>query len=192
MCHQERHDDDEAACDALMLKMYDMILALSARNRVLEDKVEELTKWAAIRKKRLHVVQWLNDNYQETCSFNDYICEFEIDKTHFELVTKYDYVDGIYCILKKMFPVDEESKLPIMAFDQKDNTLFIKKEDGWHQFAIEEYQMFIGSIGKKYRHFVNYRMVINIVMLTKLIKKHIQTIFKVLGGTIQNAIQIHY
>ena len=182
---KERHDDDEAACDVpSMKKMYDMILALSARNRVLEDKVEELTKWAAIRKKRLHVVQWLNDNYQETCSFNDYICEFDIDKTHFELVTKYDYVDGIYCILKKMFPVDEESKLPIMAFDQKDNTLFIKKEDGWHQFAIEEYQLFIGGIAKKIMgHFVDWQNANKHRIADESYQKtYTDNIQKVLGG----------
>ena len=182
---KERHDDDEAACDVPSVKkMYDMILALSNRNRILEDKVEELTKWAAIRKKRLHVVQWLNDNYEETCSFNDYITEFEIDDSHFQLVTKYDYVDGIYCILKKMFPVDEESKLPIMAFDQKDNTLFIKKEDGWHQFSIEEYQMFIGSIAKKIMgHFVNWQNANKHRITDEAYQKtYTDNIQKVLGG----------
>lgn len=156
---KERRGDDEAACDVpSVAKMYDMILALSARNKVLEERVEELTKWAAIRKKRLHVVQWLNDNYKETTCFSDYIAEFVIDVSHFNLVIKYDYCDGIFCILKKMFPVDEEERLPIMAFDQKDNTLFIKKVDGWHQFTIEEYQLFVGGIAKKIMgHFVDWQ-----------------------------------
>lgn len=182
---KERHDDDEAACDVPPIKkMYEMILALSSRNKSLEDKVEELTKWAAIRKKRLHVVQWLNDNYKDIPIFDDYVKSFDITETHFNLVTKYDYVDGMFCILKQLFPVDEESKLPIMAFDQKENTLFIKKSDGWHQFAIEDYQFFIGSIAKKIMgHFVNWQTA-NTHRLAdeNYQKEYTSNIQKVLGG----------
>ena len=121
-----------------------MILALSNRNRILEDKVEELIKRQL--SERNYVVQWLNDNYQETCSFNDYITEFEIDDSHFQLVTKYDYVD-VFTVFLKNVSVDEESKLPIMAFDQKDNTLFIKKEDGCINFQLKNIDV-IGSIAK--------------------------------------------
>lgn len=186
---KERKDDDETACDVPTLqKMYQMILALSSRNKELEEKVEELTKWAAIRKKRLHVVQWLNDNYQDTCTFQDYISKFDIDESHFKLVCKYDYVDGIFCILKKMFPVDEEAKLPIMAFDQKDNTLFIKKNDGWHQFAIEDYQFFIGAIAKKIMgHFVTWQNANQHRLSDESYQnEYTQNIQKVLGGNFSN------
>lgn len=125
-----------------------MMLALSEKNQALEAKVEELTKWANIRKKRLHVKEWLEQHYTDTIAFDVVIAAIKLTDEHYEFVCKYDYIEGIIMILKAIFPLDDESSLSIKAFDQKDNTFFVKKEDGWAVLSTSELENMISTISK--------------------------------------------
>ena len=129
---KERQQDIEILSDTPdQRKLYEMILALASKNRELEEKIAGLEKWANIRKKRLHVKDWLDENYQNVVTFDYIIDEIRITKDHYELICEYDYIEGITMILKQLFPLENEADLPLKAFDQKDNVLFIKQEDGW-------------------------------------------------------------
>ena len=51
-------------------------------------------------------------------------------------------------ILKSVFPIDIEESLSIKAFDQKDNTFFVKKQDGWVVLSTPELENMISTISK--------------------------------------------
>jgi hypothetical protein len=155
----ERQQDDERCSDTpTMRKMYDMLMSLARKNQALEKKVEELTKWAAIKKKKLHVIEWLNNNYSDVANFNDAVSAKSVSYKDMEQVCKYDYIEGITCIIQKWFPIENSSTLPIKAFDQKDKTLFIKCDDGWHTMAPEQFEKVISNIGKQLiGHFVAWQ-----------------------------------
>ena len=72
-----------------------------------------------------------------------------ITKDHFEIICEYDYVEGISMILKEYLPLENEADLPIKAFDQKDNVLFVKKKDGWETMNPDELNLVITGIAKK-------------------------------------------
>ena len=48
-----------------------------------------------------------------------------------------------------MFPLDTGRPLPIQAFDQKDNTLFVKNDDGWNTMSATELEGIVASISKQ-------------------------------------------
>ena len=146
---KERADAIETRADTPDIrKLYEMILVLSEKNQALEAKVEELTKWANIRKKRLHVKEWLDEHYQEVRTFDSLITEIVITDEQYNYVCKYDYIEGIIMILKSVFPIDIEESLSIKAFDQKDNTFFVKKQDGWVVLSTPELENMISTISK--------------------------------------------
>lgn len=156
---KERQQDIEALSDTPdQRKLYEMILALASKNRELEEKIASLEKWANIRKKRLHVKDWLDENYQNVVSFDCIIDEMRITKDHYELICEYDYIEGITMILKQLFPLENEADLPLKAFDQKDNVLFIKQEDGWETMNPSKLNNVIAVIAKKAMdHFVKWQ-----------------------------------
>ena len=146
----ERNDDVET--DAYVpdsRKLYEMILALAVKNKALEERVEELTKCAAVKKKKLHVKEWLDQNYSGTQTFDTFVLSKSITDDDYKDMCKYDYVEGISIILKKMFPLDTGSPLPIQAFGQKDNTLFVKNDDGWNTMSATELEGIVASISKQ-------------------------------------------
>ena len=156
---KERKQDIEALADTPNHRqLYEMVLALSLRNKELEEKIIGLEKWANIRKKRLHVKDWLDENYKDVTSFDAVIYELRITKEHFETICEYDYIEGITMILKEYLPLENERDLPIKAFDQKDNVLFVKKEDGWETMSPAELNQVITRIAKKIMdHFVEWQ-----------------------------------
>ena len=156
---KERNQDMEALADTPdHRQLYEMVLALSLKNRELEEKIAGLEKWANIRKKRLHVKDWLDENYKDVASFDILIDELRVTKNHFEIVCEYDYVEGITMILKEYLPLENEADLPIKAFDQKDNVLFIKNNDGWETMSSNELNQVITGIAKKIMdHFVQWQ-----------------------------------
>lgn len=128
----ERDDAIEKHSDTPTIRaLYDMVMSLARRNEQLERKVDELTKWTVIQKKRLHVVEWLDHTYGDIHTFDEYVCNICINVDDLELVWKYDHIEGVTHILRNWFPLEEEQRLPIRAFDQKDNTFFIKTTTGW-------------------------------------------------------------
>ena len=147
---KERKQDIEALADTPdHRQLYEMVLALATKNKELEEKIATLEKWANIRKKRLHVKDWLDENYKEVASFDEVVNELRITKDHFEIICEYDYVEGISMILKEYLPLENEADLPIKAFDQKDNVLFVKKKDGWETMNPDELNLVITGIAKK-------------------------------------------
>ena len=156
---KERAQDIEAHADTPdQRQLYEMVLALAAKNKELEDKISDLEKWANIRKKRLHVKDWLDENYKDVVTFNSLINELRITKDHYELICEYDYIEGITMILKQIFPLENEADLPLKAFDQKDNVLFIKQKDGWETMDPSTLNQVIAIIAKKaMNHFVQWQ-----------------------------------
>lgn len=145
-----RRDDDDVIADIPdSRKLYEMVIALAVKNKALEEKMEELSKYVSVKKKRLNVKEWLDQNCSNIRSFASFMSKKTITTDDYKDVCKYDYLEGIIMILKKMFPLDSDNSIPIRAFDQKDNTLFVKNDDGWNTMSTIELEGIISSIGKQ-------------------------------------------
>lgn len=127
--------------------MFTLILELTAKNSQLEQKVEELSKWAESKKKKLNVIDWLNEKYTKNIKYTEWLAGIKITRTHLESVFKSDMVIGCKEILENLLTLhktnengtDDESQ-PIKAFDQKENILFIYNDD--NKWEILSTQMF--------------------------------------------------
>lgn len=148
--NKERRDNNEKHSEIPDVStMYNMILTLAKKNTELEAKVHELSQLAIIKKKRLHVNDWLNEHYSDIMELSEYMKQHPILQSDYELVCKHDYVEGMSMILKNRFILEHEATLPIKAFDQKENAFFIKKQEGWSVMQNIELDSLIRNIEKQ-------------------------------------------
>lgn len=146
----ERNDDMEINKDIPDIrKLYDMVIALTNKNKTLEEKVEKLSKYVEIKKKQIHLKEWLDQNYMTIQSYNLFMLTIKMTKDDFELVCKYDYIKALTIIFKKIFPFELQSILPLKSFEQKENTIFIKNDDGWSIMTNTDLENIITIIGKQ-------------------------------------------
>ena len=118
-----------------MRDMFTLILELTAKNSQLEQKVEELSKWTESKKKKLNVLDWLNEKYTKNIKYTEWLAGINITRSHLEAVFKSDMVTGCYEILQSLMSlhmtedISNEQITPIKAFDQKENILFIYNDE---------------------------------------------------------------
>jgi hypothetical protein len=146
-----------------MRDMFTLILELTAKNSQLEQKVDELSKWAESKKKKLNVIDWLNEKYTTNIKYTDWLAEINITRNHLELVFKSDMVNGCNEILQSLLETNEnnntENNKPIKAFDQKENVLFIYNDTNqWEILQPPMFAKLINILSKKIlTEFINWQ-----------------------------------
>jgi len=134
-----------------MRDMFTLILELTAKNSRLEQKIEELSKWAESKKKKLNVIDWLNDKYTKNIKYTEWLAGINITRNHLEAVFKSDMATGCYEILQSLLSVDMTDEImPIKAFDQKENLLFIYNDDNtWEILSQTMFANLMNILSKK-------------------------------------------
>ena len=134
-----------------MRDMFTLILELTAKNSRLEQKIEELSKWAESKKKKLNVIDWLNEKYTKNIKYTEWLAGINITRNHLEAVFKSDMATGCYEILQSLLSVDMTDEImPIKAFDQKENLLFIYNDDNtWEILSQTMFANLMNILSKK-------------------------------------------
>ena len=50
--------------------------------------------------------------------------------------------------MHRLLSLEDEGRLPIKAFEQKDNTLFIRTTDGWKVMSQQGFEQLVGRLSK--------------------------------------------
>ena len=147
---KEREQEIEEHADTPSLrKMYDLLLEMTFKYSKMEKKLEDLTKWVEAKKKKINIVEWLNENYTEGTNFAHWYKSIKFNRSHLELIFKYNFINGFMYIFQELLPLEQETGLPIKAFDQKDNTLFIYNDDEkWDVMSQKQLEQFISYISR--------------------------------------------
>jgi hypothetical protein len=124
---------------------------MASKYSKMEQQLEKLNKWAETKKRKLHIVEWLNENYSQETNFDEWCEAVTINRSHLELVFKFDFVAGVMYIFQEMLPLSDERNLPIKCFDQKENTLFVRSGDdaGWGAMSGKQFENLVGSVSKQ-------------------------------------------
>lgn len=113
-----------------MREMYAILLKVTEKYSQLEKKMEEMTKWTEIKKRKLNVIDWLNETNLSTISFKEWSSSnIVITRKHLDIMFKHDYIHGCIEIIKDLLSSTDLNKLPLKSFNQKENTLFIATLD---------------------------------------------------------------
>ena len=105
--------------------LYDVILEMSKKMSTMEQKMNEMSKWVDTKKRKINIINWLNENNKDmTLTVEDLIGRIKVKRSHLEYLFEEDYIGTIVLVLKELLPLKEDTN-PIKAFEHKPNTLFV-------------------------------------------------------------------
>ena len=138
--------------------IYDIVLELGVKLEKIEKQQEKINKWVEQKKRKLSVISWLNDNFKSENSFEEWTDNIKIDRDALLKIFRFNYITGVTHILQDYLPLNDETILPIKAFDQKEGSLFIYTDKQWKFMASDTFDKFLGNISKKVvSEFVKYQ-----------------------------------
>lgn len=147
---KERQLENEERDDTPTIRvLYDVILELTTKMTHMERKIKDLSKWADLKKKKINMVEWLNENQltedTQQKNWDEFILDIKVVRSHLEHLFNTDYVTGILNVLYNLLPTDQ----PIKAFDNKVNVLFAFNDNKWMILSDEMFQELINNIVKQ-------------------------------------------
>jgi hypothetical protein len=129
--------------------LWRIVKTLASRQEKILQELEKMQNWVQRQKRKISIIDWLNENSTPSVSYDDWIDSFEIVADDIKLVFNHGFILGILEILKRQLSLNNEHELPIRAFEQKPNVLFVHKENGWRVYESDEFKRLISIIHRK-------------------------------------------
>lgn len=142
-------------------KLYLMLLELGNKYNKLEEKVDEINKWVIKKKKKINIIEWLNNNIKPEIKFSQLFERIIIDDTDIDYLFENSFIDTLENIFSKYIYNLSENQNPIFAFIQKPNTFYVyeNEEIKWVELNKETLIKFLNKVYMKInRLFYNYKI----------------------------------
>lgn len=104
-----------------------IVQELALKNNRLEEKLSQMEKWIETKKKRVNVIQWLNQHATPSITYTAWCQQIKI--TPQNLIHLFDNTISETAI--KIIQENLQELLPIYAFDQKTNVFYVFVDGGW-------------------------------------------------------------
>jgi len=126
-------------------EIYMIVQKLVVDNETLKKEVKLLKNRTSRRRKKINILDWLNENQQIDQDFNTWKNEMKIDKKDLELLFNTDFQTCIeMCLLNNI----QHNDNTIKSFSQNKNTIYVKNAK-WDVMNIYEFQKLINFIQRK-------------------------------------------
>ena len=120
--------------------------------QIMEKKVNELTAYVSMKRKKIDVIEWLNVNKKISVSastgmfdFVTWVSQLKITRKHLEYIFEHNFVKVFSYIILQL---SEEENIPICAFTHKEGSLYVYNSDtlSWGHITYEQLKSMIASI----------------------------------------------
>lgn len=115
----------------------------------LKTKVETQERWIKRQRKKIPVIDWLNTNCKPDFTYEEWEQQIMLNQKDLQLIFDHDFVNGMYYIMQKHLDLAKESLLPIRAFEQKLNILFVYTGKTWEMLDADKMSALIDKFHKK-------------------------------------------
>jgi hypothetical protein len=141
-------------------KMYEILLELGNKFNKLEEKVDELNQWVVKKKKKINVIEWLNNNITPTNLFDTLFETISMTSDDVKYLFENTYADTLNHIFSRNIYQLADNKYPIIAFVQKPNIFYIYEntEAQWIELNKDTLIKFLNKVYMKlFRVFSQYK-----------------------------------
>jgi hypothetical protein len=131
------------------LTLHEIVIELVKSNNKLRKDVEELKRWVHTKKRKIIILDWLNENYvnnkKPLQNYKDFMSKCVITRESLEIIFKTNIIDGIQEILNTYIQnidqdQDQDQVLPLISFDQKDNAIYVFNEKNkWQLLSTTDF-----------------------------------------------------
>jgi hypothetical protein len=157
---KERQIENEEHADTPTIRvLYDVILELTNKMFLMEKKIQDLSKWADLKKKKINMVDWLNENQptegKTQKNWDEFLLGIKVGRIHLENLFQTEYTLGILKVLQDILPVavsEAEAAAAgntIKAFDNKVNVLFAFSDNKWMTLTEQMFQQLVNIVVKQ-------------------------------------------
>ena len=136
-------------------KMYQMLLDLGQKYNKMEEKMEEMSKWVAKKKKKINVLEWLNTNITPNITFDSIIEKIIVLEDDISNLLHNSFYDTMNEVFSRSIYNYNELENPIFAFTQKSNMFYIydnipnENKKAWVELSRERYIKFLNKVHMK-------------------------------------------
>jgi len=130
-----------------------IVQELALKNTKLLEKMEKIEKWIDNKKKKINIIDWLENNRIPDITFEQRIINLNlnIDDSDIEYLKENTIFQTIHKVWEKAW--EKECILPIACFSQKQNIFYIYNSDKkWMQMKTED---FLKLLQKLQHAFIN-------------------------------------
>ena len=147
---QSEEEDDELPSQR---RLYQMLLELGQKYNRLEEKVDEMSKWVAKKKKKINILEWLNTNITPTTTFDKLHENVQITEEDIEHLFQNTFLDTLNMVFSRTIYNMEEQIKPIFAFQQKSGQFYIyepqPQANNWSLLSREKLIQFLNRCHRK-------------------------------------------
>ena len=141
-----------------MKDMYRLLQVFIQKNVELEHKVNELTKYVETKKKRINIIDWLNENVMLEKDYDTWISELNVTQEELEYVFTNGIVSGMSHILVSNLPCDTNHTHPIKCFTQKPHTFYCYKENSWKVMTTRDLDILFTKLDQRiFKQFIVWK-----------------------------------
>lgn len=147
--HEEICEEQENTSIPSTKKLYKIIQELAIKYKNMEHRLNDMQKWVDKKKKKLNVIQWLNNNIEPTTNIQSWIQSIQVTEEHIEILIEHNMIKTINAILKNNLSSSSQNQLYCVI--QKANLFYSynSKEDKWKHFSTEEFIIMLKRIHSK-------------------------------------------
>jgi hypothetical protein len=144
--------------------MYKIIESLTIKYNKLEEKMEQLQKWVDKKKKKINIIDWLNENdkINPTYNFDSIFDKINITQTTVDFLFTNSFYDTVNEILTNFYNTNINNncntEIPLFAFNQKSNLIYVfnkntattvEHQSSWKEISKDQIVDFLDKIQTK-------------------------------------------
>ena len=166
------------------ISIKELIIKLYEDNEKIKKEIVDLKRWVKNKKKKVIILDWLNNNNILNIDFNIdiFIDEIRLEQSDLECILNSNICNVISNIIINILSSYREK--PIRSFDQKDNTLYIYNNYKWEVLSDSDYNTLLTKIYKLIlTEFKKWQDINESKLYTEEIsEKYIKYVKKIMGG----------
>jgi hypothetical protein len=140
-------DLEELADTPTVRELYAIIMGLANKCKQLETKLDAISDWTRITKKKVNIIDWLNAQPKEKMDeYDHWFNTLQIAEKDLERLFASDYVNGVVSYLKERLPT-EDMQRPLCAFTSKDNVFYCYRQK-WQTVDTETFNKLMYRLDK--------------------------------------------
>ena len=106
-----------------------------------------MKKWVKNNKKKINLIEWLNNNVIPTITYSEFMENLNIHTGYIEYLIENSFVNTVSLIFEDLLKKDSETINPIYSFVQKVNMFYIYNEEGtWTELSKEDFIKILNKI----------------------------------------------
>jgi hypothetical protein len=123
--------------------MFQMIQTLVEKCNRLENEVAICKKYIKQTKKKISIIDWLNQHYVLQTNYDEWKQTININSENIKYIFQYGYIDGVLMILQNLLPIDKVDEHVIKCFDQKQGIFFYYNNGTWSLMNNQVFQQLL-------------------------------------------------